>query len=202
MLESPLHYFKEKESGYSESVRGRTDGDNNNGIVIKESALLGHLILRGDSTDESFVDSIGNFAPLPVEPCTCNVNNNRAIYWLGPDEWLLLVELDQVKSVENELRKTLTGHISIVDVSGGQTQINISGTGVGTVLQKSSGYDFHPRNFPAGRCVQTTLAKATAMVSKRDNGSFDLVIRRSFADYIAQWLLDAGREFGCRIELL
>jgi sarcosine oxidase subunit gamma len=26
------------------------------------------------------------------------------------------------------------------------------------------------------------------------------VIRRSFADYLAQWLLDAGAEFGVRIE--
>jgi len=48
--------------------------------------------------------------------------------------------------------------------------------------------------------VQITFAKASAAVSNRSDGSYDLVIRRSFADYVAQWLLDAGGEFGCRIE--
>jgi sarcosine oxidase gamma subunit len=38
------------------------------------------------------------------------------------------------------------------------------------------------------------------LVSNRTDGSFDLIIRRSFADYIALWMLDAGREFGLRIE--
>ena len=26
------------------------------------------------------------------------------------------------------------------------------------------------------------------------------IIRRSFSEYLAKWLLDAGREYGCRIE--
>lgn len=50
------------------------------------------------------------------------------------------------------------------------------------------------------RCVQTNFAKATALVSSNADGSFDLTIRRSFADYIAQWLLDAGQEHGCVIQ--
>jgi sarcosine oxidase subunit gamma len=37
-------------------------------------------------------------------------------------------------------------------------------------------------------------------VSSNADGSFDLTIRRSFADYIAQWLLDAGKEHGCLIQ--
>jgi heterotetrameric sarcosine oxidase gamma subunit len=71
------------------------------------------------------------------------------------------------------------------------------------VLKKSSVYDFGAwpdANTNAGRCAQTTFAKATAVVANKADGSYDLIIRRSFADYIAQWLLDAGQEFGCRIE--
>ncbi len=67
---------------------------------------------------------------------------------------------------------------------------------------KSSVYDFHPDNFQPGKCVQTTFAKAGALVSKKSDGSFDLVIRRSFTDYIAEWLLDAGKEYGCSITLI
>ena len=107
--------------------------------------------------------------------------------------------------IEVSLRQVLAGHIAIVDISGGQTMINLRGTdmAVQTVLQKSSVYDF--AGWPgasgnAGRCAQTTFAKASAVVSNKSDGSFDLIIRRSFADYIARWLLDAGEEFGCRIE--
>ena len=71
------------------------------------------------------------------------------------------------------------------------------------IVKKSSIYDFDgwdTAKATSGRVVQTTFAKASAAVSNRSDGSYDLVIRRSFADYVAQWLLDAGGEFGCRIE--
>jgi sarcosine oxidase gamma subunit len=71
------------------------------------------------------------------------------------------------------------------------------------VLKKSSLYDFEgwaSAKPASGLVVQTPFAKASAVISNRCDGSYDLVIRRSFADYVAQWLLDAGGEFGCRIE--
>jgi heterotetrameric sarcosine oxidase gamma subunit len=74
---------------------------------------------------------------------------------------------------------------------------------VQTLLKKSSVYDFAvwpQAEKNAGRCAQTTFAKASAVISNKSDGSFDLIVRRSFADYIARWLLDAGQEFGCRIE--
>jgi heterotetrameric sarcosine oxidase gamma subunit len=108
-------------------------------------------------------------------------------------------------NLEASLRESLPGHIAVVDVSGGQTLVNLRGIRVAldTVLKKSSVYDFAAwADAPSGsgRCVQTTFASASALFSNKPDGSYDLVIRRSFADYVAQWLLDAGREFGCRIE--
>ena len=75
--------------------------------------------------------------------------------------------------------------------------------GVATVLKKSTVYDFEAWDLAtpiSGCAAQTTFAKASALISNRSDGSYNLVIRRSFADYIALWLLDAGEEFGCRIE--
>lgn len=189
-VESPLHYFLGRESGSGA------------GLVVREAALKGHLNLRGDPVDPGFVQGVESVLglALPIEPCTWKSNGATSIYWLSPNEWLLIIEGNAQTEVEQRLREALAGHIAIVDVSGGQTLINISGAGVETVLKKSSGYDFHPHHFGPGRCVQTTFAKATALVIKREDASFDLVIRRSFADYLASWLLDAGREFGCRIE--
>ena len=137
---------------------------------------------------------------LPREPGTWNAADRSRAYWLGPDEWLLVVEGDDGLDVERRLRAGLDGRFSVVDVSGAQAQLGLSGTGVGKVLQKSSPYDFHPRNFPPGRCAQTVFAKATALVAARDGGAFDIVFRRSYADYLMRWLADAAAEYGYRLD--
>jgi len=87
----------------------------------------------------------------------------------------------------------------IYRLGGGFIHVNLRGEDAGQVLQKSSPYDFHPRNFPPGRCAQTVFAKATALVAAREDGAFDIVFRRSFADYLMQWLADAAAEYGYRL---
>ena len=130
----------------------------------------------------------------PAEPCTWHEAGDRRVYWLGPDEWLLTAEPGT--ELEAPLRTALFGSCSIVDVSGAQIAVNLSGEQADKVLQKSSPYDFHPRNFPPGRCVQTNFAKAAALVAASADASFDIVFRRSYADYLRGWIADAGREYG------
>lgn len=188
--QTPLHHYL-----------GQTSGPSDAGVIVRELAFQGFLTLRGDGNHEPFRKEVKEVlgVDLPIESCTFANSVDRAVYWLGPSEWLVLVASETEGAIEATLRRVLTGHYSIVDVSGGQTLINLSGAGVEKVLKKSCTYDFHPRHFPSGRCVQTNFALAIALVSRKSNESFDVVIRRSFADYVAKWLLDAGREFGCRI---
>ncbi len=191
-VETPLHYFFGSASGKGASP----------GIVIREAAPKGHLILRGNPKDVSFLQVVKKVlgTGLPIVPCTWVEIPDTRTYWLGPTEWLVIVASGTEEELETKLRQTLSGHFAIVDVSGGQTLINMSGDAVDTVLKKSSTYDFQFEHFGSGRCVQTTFAKATALVCRSTDGSIDLVIRRSFADYVAKWLLDAGAEFGTCIE--
>lgn len=203
-LESPLHYFGgtfNKSSAPDSLFNDQIDC----GLVISEAPLSAHLNLRGDVDDSSFCSAVATALnlSLPLVPGTFQRVGNTSIYWLGPSEWLVVEVGGDAAVIEATLRGSLKGHISIVDVSGGQTCINLRGVGVGTVLKKSSIYDFESWDSAkptSGRVVQTTFAKASAVISNRSDGSYDLVIRRSFADYIAQWLLDAGGEFGIRIE--
>ena len=190
-LESPLHYFAGKASGPAEK-----------GLLVRERPHKGHLALRGNADDSAFTDGVEGVLSLklPTAPCTFAADAASAVYWLGPTEWLLLVEAHTQSALEARLREAVRGHFSVVDVSGGQTQINLSGPALADVMKKSAVYDFSAANFPVGRCVQTVFAKAGALVSKPADGAFDLIIRRSFSDYLAKWLLDAGREYGCRIE--
>ncbi|MDC3264287.1 sarcosine oxidase subunit gamma family protein [Porticoccaceae bacterium] len=202
--ESPLQYFHgwfNKSSAPESLFNDQIDCD----LVIKEAPLSAHLNLRGDAEDSEFCAAVTAVldVPVPKVPGTYHRNGNTSIYWLGPSEWLILEVGGDGAVIEATLRASLKGHISVVDVSGGQTCINLRGAGAATVLKKSSVYDFEgwsDAQSAYGRVVQTTFAKASAAVSNRPDGSYDLVIRRSFADYLAQWLLDAGGEFGCRIE--
>ena len=172
------------------------------GVLICEEALKGHLNLRGNPDEDTFRSGVAEELglELPLVAGTCTGNGNTSIYWLGPTEWLVTVEGGTEAGVEARLRQTLNGHFAVVDVSGGQTLVRLSGEAVDMVLKKSSGYDFHPSQFTQGRCVQTTFAKASALVSKTADNSFDLVIRRSFSDYLFRWIVDAASEYGIEVK--
>lgn len=188
-VELPLYYCQGAAGGAGEPV-----------LRMQEAPLRRHFIVRGDPGDSGFlegVESVAGIAP-PTRPGRWADGGDTAIYWLGPDEWLLITAAPG--DLEGRFGEALEGHFAVVDVSGGQTLLELRGEGLDVLLQKASSYDFHPDNFGPGRCVSTTFAKATALVARRRDGSVDMVILRSFADYLARWLLDAGAEFGCRLE--
>ena len=168
------------------------------GVEFRELRSRGCLNLRGDPDDPTFLDAVSTAASvtLPTEPGNWNSGWGSSAYWLGPDEWLLIVVDGEQPRVERQLREAVRDPLSVVDVSGGFVHVNLSGVDAGKVLQKSSPYDYHPRNFPAGRCVQTVFAQATALVAAAEDGSFDLVFRRSYADYLVRWIADAAEEYG------
>jgi sarcosine oxidase subunit gamma len=161
---------------------------------------LGHLNLRGAPGDPAFlhaVETVLGFG-LPLEPNTVADSRDLAALWLGPDEWLLLTPPDQEAGVARALRDALGGlHVAVTDVSGGQTVINISGDHARDVLAKGCSLDLHPRVFGPGHCAQSLVAKAGVTIRQIDDSpSFDLIVRRSFAEYLALWLEDAAQEYG------
>ena len=168
------------------------------GVEFRDLGSRGCLNLRGDAEDTGFRDAVATTVgvDLPIKPCSWRHAGDARAYWLGPDEWLLTVPEGEQSKLEQRLRDAVPGRLSVADVSGGLVHVNLSGEDAGRVLQKSSPYDFHPRNFPPGRCVQTVFAKASALVAANADGSFDLVIRRSYADYLARWIAEAAAEYG------
>ena len=205
--ETPLQYFHKLSSHAHSKLKPEIfNGDVEFALVVKEAPISTFLSLRGNGADNAFCAAVAEVlgVPVPTEPGTYHSSKEASIYWLGPDEWMLFSSMD-ASSLEARLRASLSGHIAIVDISGGQTLINLRGDqqALEVVLKKSSVYDFGAwadASANAGRCVQSTFGKASAVVANKSDGSYDLIIRRSYADYIAQWLLHAGEEFGCRIE--
>ena len=170
------------------------------GVVISEKPYLGHLNLRGDSSDSTFSDAVGIALgfDLPVEPNSVSGGSDMQALWLGPDEWLVVTPPEERGPVADGLDEALAGvHSSVTDISGGQTLINLSGENAREVLAKGCSLDLHPRAFGEGRCAQTLVSGANViLVWAGPEPSFDLIVRRSFADYLAIWLHDAALEYG------
>jgi len=160
---------------------------------------IGHLNLRGDAADQSFLDAAKAVAgsPLPLVPNTV-VYGDQQTCWLGPDEWLLVMPADNVDSTMLALEEALPGqHASINDLSGAQLTIRLTGEKVREMLAKGCTLDLYPSVFRAGGCAQTGLAKANVLIVAHEDGpGVDLVVRRSFSDYLLHWLRRAGAEYG------
>ena len=90
---------------------------------------------------------------------------------------------------------------ALTDLTSGQICIRLSGEGARDVLAKGSTLDFHPRVFRVGQCAQTVLGKASMLIARlgASTGIFDIVVRRSYAEYAAQWLYRAAEEYGVRV---
>lgn len=171
------------------------------GVSLFERPFLGHLNLRGNPEDETFVDTCTRVlgTELPTIPNTVTEGASQVVAWLGPNEWLVMTEPDVQGHIAAELREMLGDtHSAVTDVSGGQTVIALHGDHAADVLAKGSPLDLHPRVFGAGQCAQTVVAKSAGFIRVIEPGTaFEIVVRRSFADYLWQWLRDAAGEYGC-----
>ncbi|TQS40689.1 sarcosine oxidase subunit gamma [Cryptosporangium phraense] len=114
-----------------------------------------------------------------------DVDGGRAI-WLGPDEWLLTSADEAPEDLE-----TRTGG---TDVSAQRITLRLAGARARDLLAGGCAIDLHPRVFGPGQCVQTRLAQA-AVVLLREEDEYVVLVRSSFAGYLADWLLDAAAEY-------
>jgi sarcosine oxidase subunit gamma len=97
-------------------------------------------------------------------------------------------------AVQDRLAGVLTVG-ALVDVSGQRTILEISGPKAREVLAKGCRLDLHPRVFGAGQCAQTTYAKAPVVLVPRAGDGYWLLVRASFAEYLAEFLIDAVAEY-------
>ena len=191
--ESPLHHVG------LEGIADTPDADA--GVVFSEAALTGHLTLRCEPSSPliAVAQSILRVA-LSLSPLTSVEQGDLVVRWIAPDEWLISLPNDQVFDLETRFRAEMNGHHSLVNGSGGMTVYKLRGKHVVDMLKKSTPVDLHDSEFPVGKVVSTVFAKAGAVIRRTGESEFELVVRRSFADYIWLWIQDASQEYGLAIE--
>jgi sarcosine oxidase subunit gamma len=166
------------------------------GIRMQERAFLGHIILRCDPADPLLSGRIEQAlqCELPRVPNTFRTGpSGLKVLWLGPDEWLIVTSEGSEGRVVNEVQQASgDGFATAIELGSGQTVIELSGPRAREVIAKGCPLDLHPRVFGPGRCAQSRLARALVTLAQVDDTpTFELIVRRSYADYVWQWLVDA-----------
>jgi sarcosine oxidase subunit gamma len=136
---------------------------------------------------------------LPTIPCTTIDGQDATVIWLGPQEWLVTSSSRGGEDLETRLRDRLSEHGgAAVDVSAQRTTVRLRGARARDVLAKGCSLDLHPTVFGRGAAAQTMLGLAVVvLLPLSDNGTdYQILVRSSFAGYLAGWLLDAAEEFG------
>lgn len=141
---------------------------------------------------------------LPTGANTWVAAGDGEVVWLGPDEWLVTSRSANAAVSEAALSALVAGEAggAAVDTSAQRVVLRIGGRLTRELLSFGCSLDLHPRSFPAGRSAQTLLGGAGVILLARDSAAdadggavLDVHVRSSFADHLADWLLDAAQEF-------
>lgn len=141
-------------------------------------------------------------AALPTAPSTVVAGPHTTVHWFGPQEWLVTADEYTDRSgevLEAQLRAVVSEHGgAAVDVSAQRTALRLRGAHARDLLAKGSSLDLHPRVFGPGSAAQTMLGLAGVVLIPLDATGTDyrILVRQSFARYLAEWLIDAAEEFG------
>lgn len=159
--------------------------------------VTGLLVLRGDPArakiGERAQAALGLELPAPLRAATSDgadvpPGSGRVLRWRSPDEWLLSCPIGEADALGAALEDGLGDGACTVDVSGGYTRFELTGEGVDDVLRRSTSYDVGPDGLPVGKVVGTGFAKTTVLLRRIAAQRVELVVRRSFADYVWTWL--------------
>jgi len=168
------------------------------GVSVAERSGIGTINLRGQPDNTGFMEAaaavLGN--ALPATPNTVAFADDIESLWLAPTEWLVRCDLDQQARLEQELEDALADQFTAInDLSGYYTTLTIIGRNAAELLARGTPLDVHPRVFAPGQCAQTVFAHAGIILMPRmaETSCFDMLVRRSFADYVWRWLDDAMR---------
>ncbi|MGQ4365121.1 sarcosine oxidase subunit gamma [Streptomyces sp. SAS_272] len=168
-------------------------------VRLAELPFLSQLDVRLDAKG-SAADAVGLAlgVQLPLEPNAVARAGGSTALWLGPDEWLLVAPAGGQRDLERRIRAAAGDDpVAVTDVSAQRTTFLVSGPRARDVLAHGCSLDLHPRAFGPGRCAQTTLGRAQVVLVARDDpgAGFWVLVRSSFAGYLADWLLDAATEY-------
>ena len=190
-MQSPLHHFN--------LAAKAVPANDSQGVWANEMPLLAYISLRGNQQNAPFMSASKQALgiALPTQACSLEHTTWGYVCWLSPDEWLAICSRTQAAKLQAALEAALDGvHSQVVDNSGGFTSVLIQGKNAQDALSHCTVYAL--QTLTAGKVVGTTFGKVSCYLHKQDE-SYKLIFRRSFADYIWRYLERSAQPYGLGI---
>jgi sarcosine oxidase subunit gamma len=123
------------------------------------------------------------------ETCRAVRDGDRALLWLGPDEFLLL----QPPGIAAAgLAALAVDPVIAVDISQRQAGLILSGNDAASLLNAGCPLDLDPAPFPVGACTRTLLGRTEVVLWRAAPETFHLEVARSFLPYAVAFLREAA----------
>ena len=117
---------------------------------------------------------------------------------IGPGLWLLIAS-DGAPAEFPGARLEAAFEVA-VETGDAWTQFAISGSASRDLLAKGCALDLHPGAFREGGCAVTRFAQLRCVLHHVGEG-YRLLVGRSYAASLAEWLVEAAAEFGSGFEV-
>lgn len=170
------------------SAFGRWSGAAGEGLSIGEKRGLCVIELaafgRGKAARESLSAALGIALPTPGGSAEAD---GLAALSIGPSRWLIVAPEAAIANLP-ELPDT---EAAVTDLTGGRTILTLTGPRAAQTLMKGAAIDLDPAAFPDGSVASTALARMPVTIWRRAGG-YDVIIPRSYAVSLLEWLLEAG----------
>ena len=164
-------------------------------LALADETPNGKLLLEGDQAASVLMEAF--------DLDSLKVNEGRdGIYRLRNDLFFVSTppgrEVRTQRKLTNTL-KTSEQFVTVTDITHGRAEIRVIGPHSQELLSKVCGLDFHPSVFPNETAKQSSLAKTTQLIIRRDIGelsAFSIIGSQSLGSYVWDTMMEAGREFG------
>lgn len=176
---------------------GKSDCNTGLSLSLRTGLALASVVARKGSAPALAVCVREAFAiDLPVMPRRA-AEGPLAFAWCGPERWLAVMENEDGPTLEFRLRSAFRDLACVSDQSDGRLVLRIAGRSARDVLAKAVPIDFHPRSFAPGSTALTLAGHISVQIWQIDDApTYDVVVLRSYAADLWQWLVAAGSEFG------
>lgn len=180
---------------------GRPDGPP--GLVLREAVDLTVIQVQAFSGGEGLGDAIASRLGFGGPPVAGQMlgDDGLSIRQVTSRLWLV-VGLGACPTGAAALEAALGARASVVDLSHGRTLLRLQGPAVLDVLAQGISLDLHAQAFAPGAFAYTRCAHLQVMLSRSGSTPcWDLLVHRSFAAALWEWLIAAAAPVGCEVRV-
>lgn len=164
-------------------------------VALIDQSANGKIRVEGETADELL-----SAADLAIGHS--QTSEHGTVYRLRRDLFFVHTAPDDVDAATEALTTQAAvadGLITVTDVTHGSAELWLVGPRSAELLGRLCGLDFHDSQFPNGTVKQSSMAKTTQIIIRRDvddTPAYALIGGRSYGAYLWETIMEAGENLG------